>query len=116
LYPPRRSVSVMPKRYLEYGKGLTLQIDICDSIDAWLDHGLEAGSFTMALIRGQGPMAYAQYLFELKARAHPHLKPHVEDHMEYMERLACGVEFKAVVKIRLLRREERAACKKRKTS
>ncbi|KZX78241.1 hypothetical protein A3715_10260 [Oleiphilus sp. HI0009] len=60
-------------------KKLKLDMDVVKSIALWYQHGIEAGSFTMALLEGRYKDA--------EHAAHPLMKPHIEDHIQYVESL-----------------------------
>ena len=52
---------------------------IKEAIDSWISHGLHPGSFTYYLLKGD-------YEEALK-HAHPLLKPHIQDQIDYVETL-----------------------------
>jgi len=60
-------------------KVLRVDENIKSAIDNWINHGLEPGSCTTLLLKGD-------YEEALK-HAHPLIKPHWEDHIEYVESL-----------------------------
>jgi len=60
--------------------------NIKNSIDVWIDHGINPGSCTELLLRGDYDEAFKH--------AHPMIKPFWEDHIEYVESMpeACRGE------------------------
>lgn len=53
--------------------------NIIEAIDLWISHGLEPGSCTTLLLKGEYDEAFLH--------AHPLIKPHWKDHITYVESL-----------------------------
>lgn len=51
---------------------------ITSAIDLWIHHGIEPGSCTMLLLEGKYEEAFLH--------AHPLIKPHWQDHIDYVEK------------------------------
>lgn len=60
---------------------MTLQVDqnIVDAVQAWIDHGIDPGSCTTLLLKGEYEEAFLH--------AHPLLVPYWTDHVKYIESL-----------------------------
>ena len=58
---------------------LCVDVNITEAIELWIKHGIPAGSCTELLLRGRYDEAFLH--------AHPHIKPHWLDHIEYIESL-----------------------------
>ena len=52
---------------------------ITSAIDMWIEHGIKPGSCTELLLRGEYDEAFQH--------AHPLIKPHWQDHIDYVETL-----------------------------
>ena len=55
---------------------LRIDTNIKEAIDVWISHGLEPGSCTRLMLEGDFDEAYKH--------AHPLIKPHWEDHIQYV--------------------------------
>jgi len=56
-----------------------LDQNIIDAIEVWITHGLNPGSCTELLLRGEYEKAFKH--------AHPLIHDHWQDHIDYVERL-----------------------------
>lgn len=56
---------------------LRVDISIKEAIDVWISHGLDPGSCTRLLLKGDYE--------EAKKHAHPLILPHWDDHIAYVE-------------------------------
>ena len=62
---------------------LKVDTNITDAIDALIKYGCQPGSCTTLLLEGKYDEAYRH--------AHPHIKPHWDDHIKYIESLPAEV-------------------------
>ena len=57
---------------------LMVDMNMTEAMDVWIEHALPPGSCTELLLRG----LYDEAILH----AHPNIKPHFKDHIEYVER------------------------------
>jgi len=56
-----------------------IDINIKEAIDVWIEYGIDPGSCTRLLLKGEYNEAFKH--------AHPLIKPHWDDHIAYIETL-----------------------------